>query len=564
MKRWFSAQPINRKLFLLCAVVAIVALLVSILSMIVYDMGVIRTDTAQRLQTLAEVVADNSKIAMSFSDTNAATETLRSLKLESSIQAAILTDMTGEPFANYYAPDQSEFMLSERKLQPHAVRFVGDHATLVTPVGDIDGVIGYLYVRYNTSELREHVLDKLLIGVGILLSTLVLSLIVAHRLQWYISTPIAILARATQSVKDTGNYSLRVPPQAPDEIGVLCESFNNMLAQIEYRDLQLTTAQAALEKRVEERTSELSAANLHLREEIEGHKRSQQRLHEMQQKLIDTARAAGMAEIATGTLHNVGNVLNSVNVSITLLIERTRKHTRAIEGITRATGILVEHTSELGPFFTEHAQGQHFTSYLGTLGESLGRDTQDIYDELRKTRALIDHIKEVVASQQEFAKVSGVKSELKLSDLFQEALTINDSSLVRHGIEVRHEFATDPVLLADKQRIMQVLVNLISNAKHAMSSPDASRRILTLGIRKSDSDTIQAYVRDTGNGIDRANLAKIFRHGFTTKQKGHGFGLHSSALAAKEMNGKLTVHSDGIGLGAEFTLSLPISDSPIA
>ena len=107
--------------------------------------------------------------------------------------------------------------------------------------------------------------------------------------------------------------------------------------------------------------------------------------------------------------------------------------------------------------------------------------------------------------------------------------------------------------------MLQILVNLITNARQAMK--ECPKKILTLGIQATIGATARISIQDTGCGIAPENMTRVFAHGFTTKKNGHGFGLHSSALAAREMKGSLTVHSDGPGHGAIFTLELPLATS---
>jgi C4-dicarboxylate-specific signal transduction histidine kinase len=122
------------------------------------------------------------------------------------------------------------------------------------------------------------------------------------------------------------------------------------------------------------------------------------------------------------------------------------------------------------------------------------------------------------------------------------------------------EFGNIAPLLLDKSRLLQILLNLMSNASHAMESIPADARKLTLAtalVRDSRGERLRITVRDEGEGIAPSHLASIFAHGFTTKKSGHGFGLHASAVAAIEMGGTLVAHSDGAGRGALFTLEVP-------
>jgi signal transduction histidine kinase len=156
-----------------------------------------------------------------------------------------------------------------------------------------------------------------------------------------------------------------------------------------------------------------------------------------------------------------------------------------------------------------------------------------------------------------YARVGAMSEELLLASLVEDALRLNAAALDRHGISVILEFGETPPLSVDRHKVLQILVNLIRNAKHAMDEPAAQGKQMTLRI-SHESSTARISVADEGVGIPAENLARIFEHGFTTRKEGHGFGLHSAALAAKELGGSLTAHSDGAGKGAIFTLSLPL------
>ncbi len=116
-----------------------------------------------------------------------------------------------------------------------------------------------------------------------------------------------------------------------------------------------------------------------------------------------------------------------------------------------------------------------------------------------------------------------------------------------------------PQVTVDKHKALQILVNLLRNAKHAMDEFETSEKRLTLRIRQQDDSIVALSVIDTGCGIPPENLTRIFSHGFTTRRDGHGFGLHSAALAAQQMGGRLLAHSDGPGRGATFTFELPLA-----
>jgi signal transduction histidine kinase len=307
---------------------------------------------------------------------------------------------------------------------------------------------------------------------------------------------------------------------------------------------QLQEANECLEQRVRERTREL---------------------HDAQAELVATARQAGMAEIATNVLHNVGNVLNSVNVSASLVGGRVRDSKAA--GLARAVHMMNEHAADLGDFLTHDEKGRRLPEYLHKLAEALTAEQAGILDELGQLTRSVDHIKDIVATQQSYAGASRLVEPVDVRDLVDDALRMNAGALMRHDVSVIKEIAEVPVLPLDRHRVLQILVNLISNAKHAMdATPDRPHR-MTLRVAMADGAagrSLHICVADEGEGIPADNLARIFTHGFTTRKNGHGFGLHSCALAAREMDGTLTAHSAGPGLGAAFTLELPVKAEGIA
>lgn len=301
----------------------------------------------------------------------------------------------------------------------------------------------------------------------------------------------------------------------------------------------------------------VSLENALLYQELE--QRVQQRtreLRETQAELVGIARQAGMAEIATNVMHNVGNILNSVNVSADLVRDTLRK-SRA-RGLSRAVQLMEEHAADIGVFLTTDEKGKLLPGYLGQLAPALAAEQEYVIEELGRLTSRVDHIKSVVATQQSYAGSFGILEPVQIRDLVEDALRVSDDSLTRHRVIVVKDFAEVSTLRLDRTRIMQILVNLISNAKHAMDSVEDRPHQLTVRVEDVAGTSLRVTVRDEGEGISEENLTRIFAHGFTTRKMGHGFGLHSCALAARQMGGTLTAHSDGPGLGATFTLDLPI------
>jgi PAS domain S-box-containing protein len=285
-----------------------------------------------------------------------------------------------------------------------------------------------------------------------------------------------------------------------------------------------------------------------IQRDITERKRAQAELEATHGALVEASRRGGMAEIATNVLHNV-------NVSTGLIVEGV-KHSRAAS-LAKVVVLLREHPHDLGEFITHDPKGKQVPAYLAQLSEQLLADQAALGGELASLQQNIEHIKEIVAMQQSYATFGGVKEMVNLVNLVEDSLRMNEGAFSRHHVEIVREFAAVPPMNVEKHKILQILVNLMRNAKYACD--DSGRPDKRLTLRVSDgAGRVKVSVMDNGIGIPPENLTRIFNHGFTTRKSGHGFGLHSSALAAKEMGGSLTARSDGPGLGAIFTLELPV------
>jgi signal transduction histidine kinase len=273
-------------------------------------------------------------------------------------------------------------------------------------------------------------------------------------------------------------------------------------------------------------------------------------------QLVDLSRRAGMSEVATSVLHNVGNVLNSVNISCSVIAGKVRQS--RIGSVTKTAALLKEHESDLAIFLTADPHGRQLPEFLGKLADRLVAEQREILTELELLDRNIEHISQIISVQQSYANVGGVQESLPIARLLEDALRMNTVAMTRHEITVVSEFDEVPPVMVEKHKVLQVLVNLIRNAKHALTDSKGADKRLTLRIAMRGPDHVAISVSDNGIGIAPENMTRIFEHGYTTKPDGHGFGLHSGALAAREMGGSLTVHSDGPGTGATFTLELPL------
>lgn len=309
-------------------------------------------------------------------------------------------------------------------------------------------------------------------------------------------------------------------------------------------------------------------------------KQIEEELEKAHRAVVDASHAAGMAEVATGVLHNVGNVLNSLNISSSVIASGLRQS--KAESLGKVAALLREHQSDLARYLTEDAKGKRIPEFIGSLARHAVDERERLLGEVASLQKNIDHIKEIVSMQQAYATMVGVVEPLDPEMLMEDALRINAGALARHQVQVTKDFQFVPPVLGEKAKILQILVNLIRNAKYACGDATRSDKTITLRIRVAPASAtassapdasdapgigtlppaeprIQLIVEDNGVGIPPENLTRIFRHGFTTRKDGHGFGLHHGANAAREMKGALSVHSAGPGQGAAFILELPAS-----
>ena len=374
----------------------------------------------------------------------------------------------------------------------------------------------------------------LLFGVASLLLEL---LIMYWVLRQEISRPLRAFTQAANSVA-AGDFQVELSTAREDELGSLAGAFRTMADKVQQREEELRKANEGLEQRVEERTRELK---------------------EVHQQLVQTARQAGMAEIATNVLHNVGNVLNSVYTSAQVAKERLTG--LKLEQVGRVTSMLQEHQADLNTFLTQDTRGRHVMPFLNQLGKNLVDERQELITLLDDVGRYTEHIGDIVKVQQSHARTPRLNEPVLLERLVEDALRINAAALVRHQVREERQLAALPPVLTDKHKVLMILVNLISNAKYAMDDTPVEQRRLRVRMEQAGTDRVRIEIRDNGVGIAPELLTRIFQYGFTTRKDGHGFGLHSSALAAQELGGTLAVQSDGVGQGATFTLELPYQPS---
>lgn len=364
-----------------------------------------------------------------------------------------------------------------------------------------------------------------------------LSSVLAHS----IVDRLSQLVQAMEAV-GRGVLSVRAHPTGNDEVDRLARQFNTMVQDLERNDQVIRDLNLNLECKVSDRTQALEKALAELQE--------------TQSQLTDLARSAGMAEVATGVLHNVGNVLNSVNISTELLTERIG-NSRATD-LERMLRRLTEHRESITEFLGTADRAPKLLEYLERFAEKLDGEQQDLAREMKCLAENVEHIKGIIAAQQGYARRVVFREEISVPKLVREVLAMHGRLYNDANIELKCHVDDLPAAWIEKAKLFQILDNLVRNAVEAMGELPLPKHTLTVCVEKLADERARITVTDTGAGVRREHLQTIFTFGFTTKPSGNGFGLHSSALAIADLGGTIRLHSEGPGRGASFVVELPL------
>ncbi|MCP4119232.1 MAG: HAMP domain-containing histidine kinase [Desulfobacteraceae bacterium] len=376
---------------------------------------------------------------------------------------------------------------------------------------------GWIHIGLSPDKFYDDLKFLYLRTFWIALLSISIGLALSYYFAGRMIRPIILLNRFTQRV-GAGDLSARVNISTGDEVQNLADSFNLMTESLGNSRIELEKA----------------------------HKR-----------LVETARDAGMAEVATGILHNIGNVLNSVGVTTASVKDRISN--LKTDSFGRVAEHLSEHADDLPSFMAAEDRGRKLSVLLSGLSGHMTEEKGKLLQQLDGLTGHIQNITEIVDLQQSYSKTAGLLEPVTLTELIEDAVSMNDDFLMGGGVELRREFTPMPPVLLERHKVLHILLNLISNAKHSLTVCDRKHKLLTVHVKRTDNDYFRVEVSDNGVGITKENMTRIFSYGFTTKRNGHGFGLHSGAISANEMGGSLKVYSDGPGEGATFVLELPFN-----
>lgn len=498
---WLDELSIRRKLIVVIAMGSAIVLLLANGALFVLDALAYRTDLQERLESVAEVAGRNSTAAIEFNDPATATELLASLETQPDVRWAAIYDGDRALFAQY----TSEPALAPPPSPPdRSVAFSREGVAIARPI-ILDGRrIGTVSVLGGLDGLYARLFRRVLTVGLVLAAALLTALLVAQRLQRVISEPILRLARVARAVSAERNYSLRASAGTHDEVGLLVGSFNDMLAQIERRDAELLAAKETLEQRVEDRTARLQ-------QELRERQRAEQELAKRNEELVQTNRE--LDDFAYIASHDLKEPLRGIHNYSQFLLE--------------------DYADRLD------AEGR---GKLRTLIR-LSRRMETLIDSLL-------HYSRLGRGDLTFTTVD-------VNELLVEVLDLHAVTLREKRVDVRIPRPL-PVVRADRDRLGEVLANLITNAVKYNDKEEPWIEIGTVEAGSPNGATF--YVRDNGIGIQERHLDTVFRifkrlHSRDEFGGGTGAGLTIVRKIIDRHQGRVWIESaPGTGTTVFFTL----------
>ena len=408
-------------------------------------------------------------------------------------------------------------------------------------------------LKQEMESSNKVIIQSLLIIMGLGFISTLASFFAIRRVAKKITHPLDKLTQATEQIAN-GDYDSSIVIKTNNEIGMLSQSFNNMriktketLSQLldnqqqineknvtlEITQNQLRDLNQNLENKVLARTAELKAA---------------------QEKLVESARAAGVAEVAINVLHNIGNVLNSVNVINQTNYELIKKSKTV--ALVKTAELLTANTDQIESYLSNDPRGKKIPELFSKLALALKEENHSLEENTYRMLNSISMMTNIISTQQKYAKTDLLQENIQLSSILDEAINIQANLIANYHVQLNRHYRKVDDIAVEKAKVYQILNNLLVNAIQASHADEKIRTTIDLDIYQQDN-TVIFEIKDNGTGIKKEDLTKVFHHGYTTKKTGHGFGLHSCANLMSEMHGEIQVTSEGIGKGACFRLIFP-------
>ncbi len=494
----------------------------------------IRQRLDDTMQSTARILAANVSVALAFRDPRAAADTLSTIRFDPQILSATLYDREGRLFVAQGSPVGPAARPTGAALKHTSmveVLYEGEYFGSLYVVTDHESTLRRTAIAWGWAFLAAFALSTLL-AIGL-----------ASRFQEAVATPLSELAKTAREVTTLKDYSLRTQESGPAEVVELARAFNTMLQEVGMRDATLARQLAALD------------------EEIRRRKLAQETLRQNTREMLRLSHSAGMAEVATGVLHNIGNVLNSINVSTELLAEQLGRRAQTELGVLKA--FFDQPPPRAEAVYAGHPDGAELRRVALGLVEHTAAGLERASLELKALRTGVEHLKDVVARQQGLARSARREETFDALEALNEAILLYRPSGVSAErlppAEIVLAEGVETSVHADRGAVVQILVNLLANARDAVVAAGVTAPRIRVTVGPVADARLNLAVEDNGVGIEPEQLVSIFEFGYTTKEGGHGFGLHNSANIARALGGSLKVRSDGPGRGAVFTLALPVA-----
>jgi len=494
----------------------------------IYSGAKMNREMESELKKISEIetirLSENLVLPLWNFEPDVAENVLRTAMLEKHLYGAIVWD-NDEIFTSLIRNDEWDVVKNDQKIN-------GDYIYLQRVINKEDEIIGtidlYITKRFFQENLKKSIVEMILTTVFV---DIIIVLVLFVSLTKIFIKPVNIISSwAFNITGETGDLTTELDVMSHDEIGRLADSLNVM-------SKKLYQYQEHLEDLVLIRTRELDAA---------------------QKELVEKAHKAGMADIATGTLHNIGNILNSVQTSTSVMQDNVKNSN--LTGFQKAVRMLADHMDCIEDFILHDPKGIKLLVYIQKLGGQFDKEFDDYGYHLNRLKDNINAITEIIRAQQTYAGAGGFNEKINLKKLVLDAITMLSVKSEKLGIEITMESTDIPDVYVQKTKLIHVMINLLKNAQESIIDSKNEEKTIRIVIDLDQmKQNVLIQVSDSGTGLTRDEAKIIFSHGYTTKDDGHGFGLHSSANYMTEMRGKLWADSPGKGHGSTFILQLPVS-----